>query len=71
MLFYDFQSREIIWEVELLSDPLNTIFDIKTLPSDFELPPVSLQEKTGRLIGFEGQNVIWENIPNANSSSHS
>jgi len=60
LLIYDLAEQKIIEEVTLSVEPLNTVFDIQILPSDFELPPDSLEAKVGRMIGFENQKVIWE-----------
>jgi hypothetical protein len=71
LLYYDLNSHRTFAEIELSSDPLNSVFDIQILPADFDLPPTSLSEKVGRIIGFDGKNVIWENSISANSDPHS
>ena len=60
LLIFDLETKEIITEIELSKDPKTTIFDIQVLPSEFELPPNSLQSKIERIVGFAGQNVLWE-----------
>ena len=71
LLIYDLNARKIMTEILLTDDPKNFVFDIQIFPPDFELPPKSLQEKVGRIIGFDGQKPIWENEEHANSRSHS
>ncbi len=71
LLIYDLNAREVISEIPLTDDPKNSIFDIQYFPADFELPPASLQEKFGNVIGFEGRNIIWEKNASAHPDPHS
>lgn len=71
LLIYDLKAREVVSNIQLTDDPRNSVFDIQILPPDFELPPVSLHEKIGRVIGFEGRRIIWEGTAGAHSRSHS
>jgi hypothetical protein len=59
LLMFDLKSCKITDQIELSTDILNTIFDIKILPPEFELPPNSLEEKIGRIKGYDKQWVIW------------
>jgi hypothetical protein len=60
LLVFDYLTRKIVTEIELSKDPLNTVFEVGILPPDFDLPPASLQAKVGRVVGFKGQEIIWE-----------
>ena len=71
LLIYDPGSRKVLSELRLTDDPNNSVFDIQIFPPEFELPPASLQEKVGRIIGFEGRHIIWEDKAGANPGSYS
>jgi hypothetical protein len=60
LLFFDREAGKVVDQIKLSSESLNTVFDIQLLPSEFDVPPASLTSKTGRMIGFEGQKIIWE-----------
>ena len=60
LLTYDLQARKILSTLSLTDDPKNSVFDIQILPPEFELPPSSLHEKIGRVLGFDGRKIIWE-----------
>ncbi len=47
-------------ELELSENIGVSIFDIKFLPDEFELPPDSLQAKVGKITGFDGSHIIWD-----------
>ncbi|HAV76522.1 MAG TPA: hypothetical protein DCX53_04120 [Anaerolineae bacterium] len=60
LMIYDLKTRSIIHQIDLSDEPQNSVFDIKELPPEFDLPPDSLQEKVGKVIGFDGQAIIME-----------
>ncbi len=70
LVIYDLKARQILNKIELTNDPKNAVFDIQFFPDGFDLPPASLQEKIGTVIGFEGRNILWEERPGAHSGSH-
>lgn len=59
LLFYDLTRQEIVTHLELAEAEDTSIFDIKLLPENFDLPPESLEAKFGRIVGFDGRNIIW------------
>jgi hypothetical protein len=71
LLTYDLKTRRTLSTYPLTQDPRDSVFDIQFFPSDFELPPASLAEKIGKVIGFEGRTILWEGQPGANSGPHS
>ena len=71
LLIYDLAEQKIIKEIEFSDESLNTVFDIKILPSNFELPPSSLEFVVGRIAGFENQKIIWAPNTNENTSPYS
>ncbi|MEJ5225178.1 MAG: hypothetical protein WHV44_12045, partial [Anaerolineales bacterium] len=71
LIFYDLNARQVLSHLQLTDDPKNAVFDIQVFPEDFDLPPVSLQEKVGTVIGFSGQEILWKGSPDAHSGSHS
>lgn len=60
VLIFDLKTCSIVDRIELSSDSLNSVFDIQIMPPDFDLPPDSLEEKTGKIAGYDGSKVIWE-----------
>ena len=60
LLIFDLQTCSIVDRIELSSDPLNSVFDIQFLPPEFDLPPDSLEDKVGKIVGFDGCKVLWE-----------
>ena len=60
LLIFDLQTCSIVDRIELSSDPLNSVFDIQFLPPEFDLPPDSLEDKVGKIVGFDGRKVLWE-----------
>lgn len=60
VLIFDLKTCSIVDRIELSSDPLNSVFDIQFLPPDFDLPPDSLEEKVGRIAGYDGHTILWE-----------
>jgi hypothetical protein len=60
LLIFDQTTGTVLDEIELSDDLHDTVFDVKILPSDFDLPPISLQAKLGSIVGYKGQAVIWE-----------
>lgn len=59
LLFFDPSRQEVFAEIKLSDNPMETIFDIQILPGDFGLPPDSLEEITGRIKSYQGNEVIW------------
>ncbi len=59
LLIFDLVTRTVVDCIELSRDPLNTIFDIQIMPSNFDLPPESLQAKIGRIVAYDDQKTIW------------
>jgi len=59
LLIFDLAARAVVDQIELSPDPMNSIFDIQIMPPEFELPPDSLEAKTGKIIAFDGQKTIW------------
>lgn len=60
VLIFDLKTCTIVDRIELSSDPLNSVFDIQIMPSDFDLPPDSLESKTGAILGYDGCKTIWD-----------
>jgi len=60
LLYFDRVTQKVVDEIELSDDPHDTVFDVKLLPSEFDLPPASLQAKFGAILGYKGQTVVWE-----------
>lgn len=60
LLMYDLLRKEVVDELTLTEDGNVSIFDIKVLPENFDLPPESLQAKFGRIVGFDRSNIIWD-----------
>ncbi|MBK9923765.1 MAG: hypothetical protein IPP66_00605 [Anaerolineales bacterium] len=71
LLIFNLANQKIVDAIELSTEPSNTIFDIKLFPSGFDLPPDNLETATGRMLGFDGEKIIWEGNTSANSGSHS
>jgi len=63
LLIFDLEIKKIVAEIELSEDLKTSIFDIQALSSDFDLPPDSLQCRTGRIVGFAGRDILWEKNP--------
>ncbi|HUH97122.1 MAG TPA: hypothetical protein VLZ89_07180 [Anaerolineales bacterium] len=60
LLVFNLQKGEVVSEIEITKDPRITIFDVQVLPPEFELPPDSLESRTGRIAGFANRNILWE-----------
>lgn len=60
LMIYDRVQKKMIHELALCEDDNVSIFDIKILPENFELPPNSLQAKFGRIVKFDGTKIIWD-----------
>ena len=71
LLFFDLETGRVIEKVNLSDDVSNSVFDIKMLPDDFDLPPKSLEAEIGRMSHFDGREIIWEQPAHANFGSHS
>jgi hypothetical protein len=63
LLIYDLMRNETVGELQLTDDASVSIFDIKVLPEHFDLPPESLEAKFGRILGFDGPKIIWDQDP--------
>jgi len=60
LLFFDLESKRVVKSMDLSDDISNSVFDIKILPDEFDLPPHALESKTGRIVRFDGPKVIWK-----------
>lgn len=60
LLFYDLKTKRVDEKINLSDEVSNSIFDIKFLPDEFDLPPESFEARIGRMAGFDGQKIIWE-----------
>lgn len=71
MLIFELETRRVVDTIELSNDASISVFDIKVIPDEFDMPPQSLEKEVGRIARFEGRNIIWEDKASANPDSHS
>lgn len=60
LLLFDLNSKEIISETKISDNEYEYIFEVHEFPTNFELPPESLQEKLGKIVKYQGREVMWE-----------
>jgi hypothetical protein len=62
LLFFDLSEMKVIHSIKFSEKPHETVFDVQLLPDEFELPPESLEFITGRILGYEGERILWSRI---------
>ena len=53
LLTYDLETQELLGSFQLTLDPTESIYDIKVLPSQYELPPLSFEKHFEHSTGFK------------------
>lgn len=71
VLLYDLASRQVTGRVRFSDNPLESVHGLNLFPPDFDLPPDSLQAQYGKIIGFDGQHILWDRSAHAHSDLHS
>ncbi|MFZ5881203.1 MAG: hypothetical protein ACOY0R_17695 [Chloroflexota bacterium] len=71
VLLYDLASRQVTGRVRFSDNPLESVHGLNLFPPDFDLPPDSLQAQCGKIIGFNGQDLLWDRAAHAYSDPHS
>ena len=59
LLFFDLSEMKVIGSIQVSEKPHDTVFDIQLLPDEFILPPESLEFITGRMLGYDGERILW------------
>lgn len=60
LLIFDTRQKKVLKRILLTEDKSDAVFAICQLPNDFSLPPVSFEEQVGRMTGFTGRKVVFE-----------
>lgn len=60
LIHFDILGRRVIRRFPVSEDAGNSVYDIKIMPEDFDLPPDSLAQGLGQVTGFDGQSVLFD-----------
>ena len=71
VLVYDPVLHQVTSRIRFSDNPLESVHGLNILPPDFDLPPDSLQAQCGKIIGFNGQEILWDRTVHAYSDPHS
>ncbi|MBI2757931.1 MAG: hypothetical protein HYX49_04555 [Chloroflexi bacterium] len=59
LLFFNLLEHRVVKQIHLSDMKPEAIFSIQTLPPEFELPPINLAEKVGKISGYYGNKVVF------------
>ena len=58
ILLFDLQDRKVFDKIKITDDLNESIYDIKILPNDFSLPPISLEEHFLNSMGYDPSEIV-------------
>ena len=60
LITFDLTTRSVTGQFRITQDPSEAVYDIKTLPSHYALPPLSLAEHFSQATGFPNAAALIE-----------
>jgi len=65
LIVYDLQEQRATRKIRFSDDPKESVYDVKKLPENFSLPPVSLEEHFEASMGFKAASFVMDKSLNS------